>query len=598
MKKIGSIFVPTPNAGRLRGLIDVAHLMWSDASPFVRVRLASAAMLVTLSAVLTAAGPIALKLAVDGLTDHRMALPMSLPVLLGLYVATQWIARVAAQAQWFTHGSALRRMMRTLSERLFAHLMQLPLRFHADRQTGAISQTLENGLQGYQIVVNHTLASLIPVSVELITIIIVIAQLHHFLLLGFFGGALICYTFFFAYATSTIVDQAKVASAAHVKASAAMVDGILNYETVKYFTAESIVQQKVNRELERTESAWIRLFRRYSINGAVMATLFVLLLAASILYAAREVQSGRMTTGDFVLINTYLLQVIRPIETLSNALREVSQGIALLEKVVTLFRETPEPQYIESAEIGPGRLEFDNVSLSYRPGQSVLKSVSFRVPAGKTLAIVGASGSGKSTLVRLLTRLYEPSGGQIKLDGQPISALALTRLRQSIAVVPQDTVLFNDTISYNIGFGKLGSTRKEIEDAARLAHLHDFIMGLPDQYDTLVGERGVKLSGGEKQRISIARAAIKRPRIYVFDEATSSLDSTTEREILRELSEISRHCTTLVIAHRLSTVVHADDIVVLDGGTIIERGTHSNLLRQNGRYAALWASQHQDIVAA
>jgi ABC-type multidrug transport system fused ATPase/permease subunit len=247
---------------------------------------------------------------------------------------------------------------------------------------------------------------------------------------------------------------------------------------------------------------------------------------------------------------------------------------------------------------GPGRLDFEGVSLSYRADRVILSDVSFSLPAGKTLGIVGGSGAGKSTLVRLLVRLVEPGSGRILLDGTPISGLCLARLRQAVAVVPQDTMLFNDTIGYNIAFGKAGSTQAEVEHAARLAHLHDFIVSLPDGYETKVGERGLKLSGGEKQRVSIARAAIKRPRIYVFDEATSSLDTTTEREILRNFREVSRFSTTLVIAHRLSTVVHADEIVVLEGGRIVERGTHAALICQNGRYATLWEAQQQGTVAA
>jgi ABC-type multidrug transport system fused ATPase/permease subunit len=291
---------------------------------------------------------------------------------------------------------------------------------------------------------------------------------------------------------------------------------------------------------------------------------------------------------------------VRPMEMLGYAMQGLSQGVAMLEKMLGLFRERPEPQSLDDRESleGPGKLEFENVGLGYRPDRSVLKGISFWIPAGKTLGIVGASGSGKSTLVRLITRLLEPDDGRILLDGERISTLPLAKLRRAIAVVPQETVLFDDTIAYNIGFGKEEASREDIEQAAKVAHLHDFIMSLPEQYDTRVGERGVKLSGGEKQRVSIARAAIKRPRIYVFDEATSSLDSRTEGEILRNLQEISRFSTTLVIAHRLSTVVHADEIVVLDGGALVERGTHASLLRQNGRYAALWHAQQHGAVAA
>jgi ATP-binding cassette subfamily B protein len=281
-------------------------------------------------------------------------------------------------------------------------------------------------------------------------------------------------------------------------------------------------------------------------------------------------------------------------------MQSLSQGVAFLEKMFELFRERPEPPATEDAPHldGPGALEFENVSLSYASDRRILTDVSFRIPSGRTLGIVGASGAGKSTIVRLLTRLVDADSGRIVLDGVPVSELSLMRLRQAIAVVPQDPVLFNDTIAYNIGFGRPSSTRQEIEHAAKLAHLHDFVMSLPGKYETKVGERGVKLSGGEKQRVAIARAALKRPLIFVFDEATSSLDSRTEREILQNLIEVSRQSTTLVIAHRLSTVVHADEIVVLEAGTVVERGTHATLLRRNGRYAALWEAQQKGAVAA
>jgi ATP-binding cassette subfamily B protein len=292
-----------------------------------------------------------------------------------------------------------------------------------------------------------------------------------------------------------------------------------------------------------------------------------------------------------------MLQVIRPVEMLGYAMQGFSQGMAMLMKMLELFDERTEPSHAEEQEPlqGPGAICFDGVSLSYNPDRVVLNNVSFTLPAGKTLGIVGASGAGKSTIVRLLVRLYEPDSGRILIDGIPTSELALSRLRRAIAVVPQDTVLFNDTIGYNIGFGRFGAAQAEIEQAARLAHLHDFIMSLPEGYATRVGERGIKLSGGERQRVSIARATLKNPRVYVFDEATSSLDSHTEREILGNLKEISKTSTTLIIAHRLSTVVHADEIIVLGQGGVLERGTHAQLLEAGGAYATLWrAQQHEN----
>jgi ATP-binding cassette, subfamily B, heavy metal transporter len=313
-----------------------------------------------------------------------------------------------------------------------------------------------------------------------------------------------------------------------------------------------------------------------------------------------EVEGARLTVGDFVLVTSYMLQVIRPVEALGYAMQGFSQGAAMLEKMLALFHEKSEPQQpgkVVRLE-GPGQLEFENVTLSYGPQRTALRGVSFTVPAGKTVGIVGASGSGKSTLVRLLVRLLEPDDGRILLDGVPISALSLATLRQAIAVVPQDAVLFNDSVGDNIAFGKAECTQEEIEQAARRAHLHELIASMPDAYDTNVGERGLKLSGGERQRLSIARAAVKHPRIYIFDEATSALDSATELDIVRNLREISQSVTTLVIAHRLSSVVHADEIIVLETGMVVERGTHASLLRQHGRYAAFWSAQHRGSVAA
>jgi len=292
-----------------------------------------------------------------------------------------------------------------------------------------------------------------------------------------------------------------------------------------------------------------------------------------------------------------MLQIIRPIEMLGYAVQGFSQGIAMLDTMLKLLQEKPESDEAEEtvAPEGPGKLEFDAVAVSYRSDRTILNGISFCVPPGKALGIVGTSGAGKSTIVRLVARLLEADSGRILLDGVPISQMALSEVRRAIAVVPQDTVLFNDSIGSNIAFGKHGCTQQEIEAAARIAHLHQFIMSLPDGYETQVGERGVKLSGGEKQRVSIARAALKHPRIYVFDEATSSLDSRTEQQILCNLRDISSMHTTLVIAHRLSTVVHADEIIVLDQGAIVERGTHSSLLEQNGRYAALWRAQQSAV---
>lgn len=557
-------------------------------------------ILVSMAATLTAVGPVALKFIVDGLSPQKSGRAVSPLLFVGVYVITLWVARMANQTRQLVFARAEQRIYRTLSERYFAHLMGLPLRFHLDRQTGGVSQTLENGLQGLRIILYHLVFTYIPVAVELITVLLVLVRLVAPAFLLLFSGGLVCYVVAFAYSAGTITKVARAAAAARVDATAAMTDGLLNYETVKYFTAEALIQARVARALDRSESEWIGFYRRYAANGLLVAGIFAIFLAATVFYATDQVQSGQMTVGDFVLVNTYMLQVVQPIEMVGYAMQGLTQGVAMLEKLVQLLQEAAEPRsrHGNGRAAGPCSLEFRDVSLSYGLGRPVIKNVSFRVPAGHTLGIVGPSGSGKSTVVRLLMRLVEPESGRILLDSLPISGMELQYVRSLIAVVPQDTVLFDDTLGYNISFGRTEASPEEVEAAARIAQLHDLVMMLPDGYETFVGERGVKLSGGERQRVSIARAVLKSPRVYIFDEATSSLDSRTEREILRSLRRISRSNTTVVIAHRLSTVVHADEIVVLENGEIAEKGTHDSLLRQNGQYAALWKAQQGGAAAA
>jgi len=593
-----------------RALTDILRLVGRDASRLVRIRLVAVVLLVVAAAVLTALGPVALRLIVDGFTKSGVTPPSSPWVLIAAYVLSQWLARTAGEIRGLIYAKAERRMFRALSERLFAHLMQLPLRFHLDRQTGAISQALDNGLQGYQLLLHHTVFTILPVGAQLGTILIVLARLDHPTFLGIFCGALVSYSIAFSFAAITTTHSAERASSAHVDANAAMTDSLINYETVKYFTAEAVVQERISAALSRTETEWVSFYKRYAVNGVIVSTIFACFLALATWFAAREVINGRMTVGDFVLVNAYMLQVMQPVEMLGYAVQGVSQGIAMLGKVLRLFGEPAEASTIGESprSLAPGgpvgtddnpadspSLEFEEVTLAYASGKFALQGVSFVIPAGKTLGIVGPSGAGKSTLVRLLVRLFEPDQGRILVDGKSIADLPLATLRQSIAVVPQDTLLFDETIRYNIAFGKMGSSQGEIERAAKLAHLHDFILSLPHGYDTKVGERGVKLSGGEKQRISIARAALKRPRIYVMDEATSSLDSQTEMAIQSSLRTIARSSTTLIIAHRLSTVIHADEIIVLDKGRIAERGTHWGLLQQGGRYTTLWSCQRREV---
>jgi len=580
-------------------LREILILLGREITPFVRWRLAGVLLLVVISAILTAIGPVALKLLVDGFTRHGHGSAISPLLVVALYALSQCLARIAGVVRGLMYRRIQWRMFRTLSERLFAHLMHLPLRFHLDRHTGAVSETLANGLQGLQLVLNQLAVTVLPVTAELFTVLVILARMAPPQFLAIFCGAMVFYAGAFGYSAVAVSKSARTASAARVEAGAAITDGLLNYETVKYFTAESMVQERVGKALARSETEWITFSHLVARNGVLVASIYAAFLAATIAYTTIDVLHGEMTIGDFVLINTYILQLVRPVEMLGNAMQSCSQGLALLEKLIHLFAEAPEssPRIRTGYSMGTGSLEFDRVRLSYRNDRPVLREVSFRISPKTTLGVVGPSGSGKSTIVRLLMRLLEPDSGRILLDDVPIANLDLPQLRGAIAVVPQDTVLFNDTLAYNIAFGRTHASLGDVQHAAQVAHLHNFIMSLPDGYDTQVGERGIKLSGGERQRVSIARAVLKCPRIYVFDEATSSLDSQTEQKILATLHEIARYSSCLVIAHRLSTVLHADEIVVLEHGRIVERDSHARLLHLNGRYAALWRAQQQGTAA-
>jgi ABC-type transport system involved in Fe-S cluster assembly fused permease/ATPase subunit len=478
--------------------------------------------------------------------------------------------------------------------RLFEHLVHLPLRFHLEKTTGAMGETAEQGVRGYQLLLTHVVYTILPVLIEFITTALVLIHFQHGKYLIIFALAATAYYFAFRYGAQAIQEPSKTASKSHIEANAVLTDTLLNHETVKYFDAEPVVCNRYDRALIQTESAWRRFYCRRVNNGLIVAGIFATALGSTLYFAARDVASGAMSIGDLILVNAYIVSMAQPLEMVGYAVRDVAQGFAFLQSLLDLLREKIEDKHGRTSTSTPvprGELRFDSVSFSYREGREVLRNVSFEVPAGKTVAVVGVSGSGKSSLIRLLFRLYEPSSGRILLDGAPINDLSLSDVRQAIAVVPQDTVLFHDTIANNIAFGRREASFTEVQRAARVAHLHESILRMPDGYETVVGERGLKLSGGERQRVAIARAALKAPRIFVFDEATSSVDTQTEREILQNLLDVSARSTTFVIAHRLSTVVHADEILVLDDGVIVERGTHDDLRALSGRYADMWNSQ-------
>lgn len=588
------------SSANLRALKDSVKLFWVVADRYAKRRLLWVMVLACVAAVTAALTPVSLKLAIDSFDGANGDGRYGPVVLITLYVLGQYVTRCLNELHFFAHGQAQGRLERNLGFRLFDHLLHLPMRFHLERRTGAMGQIAEQGINACEQLLHQTIFTLLQVTLQFASVAIVLLHFGYPVYFAILAAAAVGYVVVYERGARDIQEPAHAMSAARIDAQAAMTDNLLNAEAIKCYDAERVVSRRYDGDLARVESAWRSFARQRLITGIGVGTVFALSVGGSLIYAAYGVTQKTMTVGDFVLVNSYILQFVTPLELLGFALREIVRALANLHGLFGVLSQKTEGDAAIAYDRSPGdccgELTFRNVTFSYGPDRVVLRNVSFHVPAGRALAVVGVSGSGKSSLVRLLFRLYEPNCGEIVLDGVPISQLPLSTVRQAIAVVPQDTVLFNDTIAANIAFGRYGAAQAEIEKAARIANLHDFICRQPAGYETVVGERGLKLSGGERQRVAIARAALKRPRVFVFDEATSSLDSKTERDILRNLNEVSSHSTTLVIAHRLSTVVHADEIVVLHEGKVIERGAHAHLLALNGQYAALWRAQQGAVL--
>ena len=536
-------------------LQEVTRLFWTTADEYAKRRLLGALVLVVVGALLAALTPIALKLVIDALSQREPPVAGPVLVLIALYVLGQYLWRCSMELKLILHGYAEQRIRRRTCGRLFDHLVRLPLQFHLEKKTGAMAETAEQGMKGYQMVLQHAVFTVLPVTIEFAAVAVVLLYFNSTSYLLILAVASVAYVAAFHHGAVSVLSSSEKVSASHIEAHAVLTDSLMNHETVKYFDAEPVVLERYDQALGRHEFAWREFFGGRAFNGWLVATIFAACLGTSLAYGALDVLAGRMSVGDFVLVNTYVLRLVQPLEMLGVAVRDIAQGLAFLGAMLAVFRERIEEpaggQRTQAWTVN-GEVAFENVTFSYRQERMILRDVTFRIPSGQTVAVVGASGAGKSSLVRLLFRLYDTSGGRILLDGRPIADMTVSEVRRAIAVVPQDTVLFHDTIANNIGFGRYGATRAEIEAAATLARLHDFIVGLPEGYETLVGERGLKLSGGERQRVAIARAALKGPRILVFDEATSSLDSRTERDILVNLGELACRRTTLVIAHRLA----------------------------------------------
>ncbi|WP_197493268.1 ATP-binding cassette domain-containing protein [Woeseia oceani] len=548
----------------------------------------------------TALSPVLLKTLVDALSKpHGDYIGVAPIVLVFAYALAHYLARSFTELRAAALGRAEQRIHRLLSDECFRHILSLPLRFHLRRQTGALDRILSNGLIGYRVILLHLINSVLPIMVEAAGMGVVLVFLGHSGFLVIFCVSVMLYALAFRIGAVRIRGPAGAASSSYVNAGAVFTDSLLNYETIKMFNGEARVRGRFRDALRDTEGCWAEVYKQKMRNGLTVAAIFTLSLGMSLSVGTIAVVNGTMSIGDFVLVNAYAIQLVMPLERIGFAFRDIAQGIAFVGKLAELFQEEPEPYGITkntASGSGPKALVFDHVSFGYDPDRPILRDVSFHVPPGGTLAVVGTSGSGKSSLIRLLLRLVEPNNGRIFLGGTDLTDIPLAYLRKDIAVVPQEPVMFNDSIAFNIAFARAECDHDDIVAAAKIANIHDFILGLPDGYQTKVGERGVRLSGGEKQRLAIARAVISKAGIYVFDEATSALDSNTRREVLGSLVDATENATTIIIAHRLSVVTRADEIVVLEEGRIVEQGTHDILLQSGGSYSLLWWGQQSGAV--
>lgn len=566
--------------------------LWPADHPGFRLRVLVALALLVTAKLVNVAVPFLLKGAIDTLT---MPPPITLPLaLLVAYAAARFGASLFQELRDAVFARVGERAGRLLALRVFTHLFDLSLRYHLQKRTGELARAIERGVHSVSFILETGLFSLVPTILEFLLVITLL--LWHYPPIF----AIVTFLTIAAYALFTIVTTEwrtkfrREMNERDNQVSATAVEGLINYEAVKAFVAEGFERSRLDRALAAYEDAAVKSAVSLAFLNAGQAGIIALGVGISMIIAARGVVQGTMTVGDVVLVNAFLLQLYQPLNFLGVIYRQLRQSLTDLEHIDGLLRLEPEIRDAPDAQplrLKGGEVRFENVSFAYDPRRPILDGVDFVIPPGRKVAVVGPSGAGKSTLVRLLFRFYDVSQGAVRIDGQDVRAVTQQSLRRAIGLVPQDTVLFNDTIAANIAYGRPGATRDEIVEAARIAQIHEFIASLPDGYDTLVGERGLKLSGGEKQRVAIARVLLKDPPILVLDEATSSLDSRTERALQEALERVARGRTTLVIAHRLSTVIDADEILVLEAGRIVERGRHAELLRRGGLYAEMWARQ-------
>ncbi len=595
-----SNYFRNPQSGRRNDWKTIATLMpflWPRESVALRRRVAASLVFLALAKLINVGVPILYKQAVDALTITPAQAVIAVPVLLLLgYGLARTLSGVFSEARDIAFARVGQGAIRNVGLQVFRHLHGLALRFHLDRQTGGVSRSIERGTKGIEFLLNFMLFNILPTLLEIGLVTLILWRLYDgsFALVTF--GTIALYIAYTLGVTEWRTKFRREMNETDQQASTKAIDSLLNFETVKYFGNELHEAQRYDQALARYEKAAVKSKVTLALLNMGQGAIIAIGLTAVMLLAADGVTKGTLTLGDFVLVNTYLVQLYLPLNFLGFVYREIKQSLTDMEAMFRLLSENAEIKDADHAvalNIDGGTVSFNDVHFAYDPNRPILQGVDFSVPAGRTVAIVGPSGAGKSTISRLLFRFYDVTQGAVTIDGQDIRDVTQASLRAAIGIVPQDTVLFNDTIRYNIAYGRPDAGQDEIEQAARLARIHDFVTSLPDGYDTRVGERGLKLSGGEKQRVAIARTILKKPSILLFDEATSALDTHTEKEIQASLREVSKDRTTLVIAHRLSTVVDADEIIVLQAGRIAERGRHGDLIARNGIYADMWRKQQE-----
>ncbi len=584
---------PRRGEGGLAALRALAPYLWPREQPEIRARVVLALLMLASAKVALVFVPVLFGRAVDALAPAAGAVSLPVAVILG-YAAARVLALAFGELRDAIFAKVGQGAVRQVALALFRHLHSLSLGFHLARQTGGLTRSIERGTRAIELLLRFSLFNIVPTAVELALVFVILWRALDAAIAVVTIVTVVIYVAYTMAVTEWRIRFRREMNEADNRAHTRAIDSLLNYETVKYFGNEEHEARRLDEALRGYQHAAVRSQTSLALLNVGQALIIAAGLTGVMLLAGRGIVAGTMSVGGFVMANTYVMQLYQPLNFFGFVYREIKQALIDIERMFALLDERPAIADAPGAaplRVAGGEVRFEDVHFGYDPRRAILRGVSFTVPAGATVAVVGPSGAGKSTIARLLFRFYDVESGAVRIDGQDLREVSQASLRAAIGVVPQDTVLFNDTIYYNIAYGRPQASPAEVEEAARLAHIDEFIRSTPDGYQTVVGERGLKLSGGEKQRVAIARTILKGPAILIFDEATSALDSATEREIQRNLAEISRGRTTIAIAHRLSTIVDADEILVLEGGRIRERGRHAELLARGGRYAEMWRRQ-------